>query len=328
MFELADDWVWDFWIADTGREWHLFYLHAPRSLRDPARRHAHATIGHAVSADLHAWTVLGSGLAPGPRGAFDETATWTGSVVRDGNGAWRMFYTGMRNRRGAYLQRIGVAMSEDLTHWRRHPDNPLVVPDGRWYERYGDSTWPEDAWRDPWVFRDPADDGWHMLVTARAGSGPVDDRGVIGHARSIDLDRWEVMPPLSTPGAGFGHLEVPQVAAVDGRPVLIFSCKQVELGGARATSGAAGGIWAVAADSILGPFDTSAAMLLADERLYAGRLIADRSGQHHLLAFLDRDGAGRFVGALSDPMPVAWDGSTLVVGHRRAAADPRTGAQP
>ncbi len=313
MLELADDWVWDFWVADTGREWHLFYLRAPRSLRDPAQRHAHATIGHAVSADLHEWTVLGSALLPGPRGAFDETATWTGSIVRGDDGAWRMFYTGMRKHHGAYIQRIGVAASEDLVHWHKHPGNPLVAPTGRWYERYGDSSWREDAWRDPWVFRDPAGDGWHMLVTARAGSGPVDDRGVIGHARSIDLERWEVMPPLSAPGSGFGHLEVPQIAVVDGRPVLVFSCKRVELGGARATSGSAGGVWAVAADSVLGPFDTAAATLLAEERLYAGRLVADRSGQHHLLAFLNRDGAGRFVGALSDPMPVAWDGRRLVL---------------
>ncbi len=282
MLELADDWVWDFWVADTGREWHLFYLHAPRSLGDPARRHAPATIGHAVSVDLREWTVLDGGLAPGPRGAFDETATWTGSVVRGDDGRWRMFFTGMRNRSGTYIQRIGVAVSEDLRYWRKHPDNPLLVPDGRWYERFGDSTWPEDAWRDPWVFRDPAGDGWHMLLTARASSGPVDDRGVIGHARSIDLERWEVMPPLSAAGAGFGHLEVPQVAVVDGRPVLVFSCKQVELGGARATSGSAGGVWAVAASSVLGPFDTAAAMLVAEERLYAGRLVADRSGQHHL----------------------------------------------
>jgi beta-fructofuranosidase len=313
MFELVDDWVWDFWIADTGRDWHLFYLYAPRSLGDPARRHTHAKIGHAVSSDLRVWTALDNALAPGPPGAFDETATWTGSIVRGSDGAWRIFYTGMRIRHGAYAQRIGVAISDDLLRWRKHPDNPLVVPDRRWYERHGDSTWREDAWRDPWVFADPGGDGWHMLVTARAATGQVDDRGVIGHARSIDLERWEVMPPLSAPGAGFGHLEVPQVAVIDGRPVLVFSCKQLELGGARALSGSIGGVWSVAADSILGPFDTTRATRLVDERLYAGRLVADRSGKYVLLAFLNHGRRTRFVGAVSDPMPVRWHAGALEV---------------
>ena len=35
----------------------------------------------------------------------------------------------------------------------------------------GDET--GDTWRDPWVFPDPAGDGWHMLITARAAAGPV-----------------------------------------------------------------------------------------------------------------------------------------------------------
>jgi len=60
-----------------------------------------------------------------------------------------------------------------------------------------------------------------MLLTARAGRGRDDDRGVIGDARSADLLTWQVEPPLSRPGSGFGQLEVPQVELVDGRPVLI-----------------------------------------------------------------------------------------------------------
>ena len=37
---------------------------------------------------------------------------------------------------------------------------------------------------------DPDGDGWHMLITARAAHGPVDDRGVVGHAWSADLRTW------------------------------------------------------------------------------------------------------------------------------------------
>jgi hypothetical protein len=52
---------------------------------------------------------------------------------------------------------------------------------------------------------------------------------VIGHATSSDLLHWEVQPPLSEPGSGFGHVEVVQVAVVDGTPVGLFSCLGSEL---------------------------------------------------------------------------------------------------
>ena len=56
-----------------------------------------------------------------------------------------------------------------------------------------------------------------MLVTARSRSGAAGQRGVLGHARSADLVRWQVQPPLTQPDTGFWHLEVPQVE-VDVRP--------------------------------------------------------------------------------------------------------------
>ena len=49
MFKTSASWVWDFWFADDGERFHLFFLKASRALHDPDRRHWHATIGHAVS---------------------------------------------------------------------------------------------------------------------------------------------------------------------------------------------------------------------------------------------------------------------------------------
>ena len=68
-----------------------------------------------------------------------------------------------------------------------------------------------------------------MLITARVPDGDPYGRGVIGHARSADLEAWEVGPPLASP-RGFGHLEVPRVADIDGRPMLMFSCWQAMIG--------------------------------------------------------------------------------------------------
>jgi beta-fructofuranosidase len=195
--------------------------------------------------------------------------------------------------------------------WHKEPSSPLVTADERWYERLGGEDWPEEAWRDPWVFADPDGDGWHMLITARANHGPADDRGVLGHARSPDLRRWQVRPPLSRPGSGFGHIECPQVASVDGRLVLVFSCLDPQFSAARRASGAAGGILYVPTDSPAGPFDVAAARPLTSDAFYCGRIVHDRSGQPVLLAFRYHDRARQFLGELSDPMPVGWEHGEL-----------------
>ena len=70
MFDLDDRWVWDFWIADDGSMFHLFFLQAPRSLGDPDLRHDHASVGHAVSPDLTTWTAVGLALSPPEPGLF------------------------------------------------------------------------------------------------------------------------------------------------------------------------------------------------------------------------------------------------------------------
>ncbi|HEU4346984.1 MAG TPA: glycosyl hydrolase family 32 [Actinoplanes sp.] len=321
MLRLPDAWTWDFWFAQEDGVYHLFFLRASRALGDPDRRHFRASVGHAVSTDLRSWTQVADALVAADRPAFDDIATWTGSVVRGPDRRWRMFYTGAGSAEDGLAQRIGLATSADLTSWQRA--GPVLEPDPRWYERLGDSTWADQAWRDPWVFPDPDGDGWHMLITARANEGPVDDRGVIGHARSADLLNWAAQPPLTRPGAGFGQLEVPQVEWVDGHAVLIFSCLDTELSDAHRSTGATGGVWAVTGDSLLGPFDISRAEPLTDRSLYSGRLIRDPAGQWVMLAFRNDDGRGGFIGELADPMPVTATPEGIRVGggdHQAAPA--------
>jgi len=312
-FSLETHWVWDFWLADDGDTFHMYYLHAPKSLGDERLRHRNARVGHATSDDLRNWTDHGPVLGSGEPGSFDETATWTGSVVQAPDGTWRMFYTGSRflsAESTANIESVGVAISSDLHTWIKQAE-PVIRADARWYETLGDSSWPEEAWRDPWVYADPDGDGWHMLVTARSNAGDELDRGVIGHATSPDLGAWTVRGPLSSAGAGFAHLEVPQVVTVDSRTLLLFSCDARALAGDR--SGTPGGIWAVAAESPTGPFDITAAALVADERLYSGRIIRDRIGQLVLLAFENSTSDGDFIGSLSNPIPVRWNSSASTI---------------
>ena len=52
---LADKWIWDFWLAKDGPDWHIYFLQADKSLGDPDLRHRNVTQGHAVSRDLVDW---------------------------------------------------------------------------------------------------------------------------------------------------------------------------------------------------------------------------------------------------------------------------------
>ncbi|MFB7884594.1 family 43 glycosylhydrolase [Microbacterium sp. NPDC056057] len=312
MFDLPDSWVWDYWFADDGERYHLFFLYASRALHDPEARHYRASIGHAVSTDLVEWTQVADALVRSDAPAFDELATWTGSVVRHPDGTWFMFYTGATLAPGGQnIQRIGYATSPDLFTWTK-AGGPVLEAKGPWYEKLSSGAWHDEAFRDPWVFADPDGNGWHMLITARSPEGPADGRGVIGHAWSADLRTWELREPLSAPSAeGFGQLEVLQAEIVDGRPVVIFSCMKEQSTDSRRAEAA--GTWAVPAESLLGPFDIDAAYPLTGEDLYVGRLLQRRSdGQWLLFAFRNIGEDGRFVGGVTDPMPVQWDGGRLV----------------
>lgn len=311
MFELPSSWVWDFWFADDGDQYHLFFLKASRALRDPDRRHWRASIGHATSIDLFTWKEHADALVPADEPAFDDLATWTGSVVRDDDGLWHMFYTGVNRENRGLVQCVGSATSHDLFTWNR--SDLVLEADETHYEKISQATWPDEAWRDPWVSRSEDGDGWHMLITARSNAGDPSQRGVVGHAFSPDLTHWEVKPPLSQPGSGFGQLEVLQTEVVEGQAVLIFSCLGSELSAGRQAGKERGGIWAVNAPTLLGPFDISDAYLLADQSLYVGRLVQDRTGQWQMIAFENVDDSGTFVGRIADPRPVSWINGKLAV---------------
>ncbi|MCL3861563.1 glycoside hydrolase family 68 protein [Actinotalea sp. K2] len=308
MLKLADHWVWDSWTVHDGQHHHLFFLRASRALQDPDRRHLRASVGHARSTDLITWELLPDALVTADAPAWDDQATWTGSVIQAPDGTWRMFYTGV-SRAEPLVQRVGVARSDDLITWHRVGDDPLLEADPRWYEKLDRDAWIDEAWRDPWVFADPDGHGWHMLLTARVREGSAEGRGVIGHATSPDLEHWEVQPPLTTP-AGFGQLEVPQVAVVDGQPVLVFSCWPDRMDAERRSTWTGGGVWVVPGETLLGPWDIGAATAFDHPSIYAARLVEQTPGSWVLLGFRDTED-GEFIGEIPDPMPVESHGGTL-----------------
>jgi beta-fructofuranosidase len=304
VFGCDDAWVWDFWVADDGRLYHLFFLVAPSSLGDPEARHRNAAVGHAVSTDLRHWSRRDDVVGRGAPGQFDSLATWTGCTVRRSDGTWFLFYTGAAQTGRGLAQSIGCATSPDLGTWTKHPGNPVLVPDGHHYPALDAAGHPA-AFRDPWVFPDPDGAGWHMILTGA---------GVVGHAWSPDLVSWQARPALSDPGQGFGVLEVPQVEVVDGRPVLLFSCPPDETTAPVVAANPRGGVWAAPAPSLLGPYPVSGARQLVDDGLYSGRLVRDRGEDRWVFLAFDRDVDSPTFLQISDPLPIGWRDGVLAVG--------------
>jgi beta-fructofuranosidase len=308
VLKLDGFWVWDSWYVFDGTNHHAFYLKAPKSLGDPELRHRHPAVGHAISTDLINWSVLNDAISPSAEPAFDSWTTWTGSVIKDDGGTWWMFYTGTAKADGGDIQRIGAAKSTDLIAWQKVSTQALVEADPKYYELFDSAKWHDQAWRDPWVFKH--DDRWQMLITARANSGEKFSRGVVGHAVSEDLLNWQVLPPLTQPNAGFGQLEVLQVANIDGTAVLIWCCGPAELSAELRTKYPTGGMFSVIGDSSLGPFDLTKAVWFPHASLYAARLVQHQSNWY-LIGFTNQTASG-FGGVLIDPIAVKVSGNGLI----------------
>lgn len=308
---LEDKWVWDFWFAVEGEDYHLFYLQASRALENSDMRHWNVSIGHAVSRDLRQWHILADALRPSdptirPE-AFDTHTTWTGSIIRHDN-LWYMFYTGGKRSENGLIQRVGLATSRDLMIWEKHPKNPLIEADPRWYEKLNTTGWRDESWRDPFVFR--LDDGmYHALICARANNGSADGRGVIAHAQSANLLDWDVLPPVITPG-DFSQMEVPQVAEIGGRYYLLFCTSKADFSAARlarTNQPAVTGTHYLVADQPFGPYHYLTDEFLAGDTLgslYSGKLILNAAGQWQFIAFRNLTEDGSFAGEIIDPIPV------------------------
>ena len=120
---------------------------------------------------------------------------------------------------------------------------------------------------------------------------------------------WTIGPPLGPPSGRFDQLEVISLSEVDARWVMTFSCLGPEMPGARSDEG---GVWTVPVDGPGAAPDLRRAVRLTDQSRYVGRVVDGPDGAC-LLAFRNEGPDGRFVGGVTDPVPVRWrtDGAGL-----------------
>jgi beta-fructofuranosidase len=229
-------------------------------------------------------------------------------IERDGR--WHMLYTGISTNDSGLIQRIGLATSDDLVHWTKHPANPVLEADGRWYELLDLTRWRDQSWRDPWLFVEPDGAGVHVLLTARSPRGPADGAGVIAHARSADFVHWEVHPPVTQAGE-FAQVECPQLAHIDGRKLILFSCLDEDHSAARRERlGRRGGTGTFVFSDVDGELLPSGNAIADTDGaigpLYAGKVVEIEPDDWRFIGFRgagDRD----FVGELIDPVPIRFD---------------------
>lgn len=151
------------------------------------------------------------------RGTVEEQDLYvfTGCVLA-ANGMYHIFYTGHNphlRRAGKPEQAVMHAVSDDLTHWTKLPEDTFFAP-AEGYE-------PHD-WRDPFVFWNEEKSEWQMLLAARIQEGPSRRRGCTALCASKDLKTWEVRDPLWSPQLYFTH-ECPDLFRMGEWWYLIYS---------------------------------------------------------------------------------------------------------
>ncbi len=138
-------------------------------------------IGYATSPDGLTWTKHAANpiFVPDKRNDWEKDRVTACQVIRQGD--WHvMFYIGFRNEATA---QIGMARSRDgITHWQRHPANPIV--------RRGKDEWDADACYKPFAILD----GKRWLLWYNGRRGGLEQIGLATHAGE-DLGFDRTAPP-------------------------------------------------------------------------------------------------------------------------------------
>ena len=255
---------WDAWplLCEDGNSYqsscgteYWFALSAHR-FDDPDERHGQARI-YLLERTASGFRSLGPAL---PTGFGDGSREWSGSAtIHPATKAVTLFFTAS-GRRGeasiSFEQRIFRARcflaDDQLVGWQRAVE--IIAADGVYYAPAIQSE-PQDGringFRDPAIFRDPADgrEWLSFTATSAADSGPFN--GVIGLA-AIENDGTATLCPPLVNASGYNHeLELPHIRHFDGRYYLFWSTQShmFVAGEAMPT-----GLYGAVADSVTGPW--------------------------------------------------------------------------
>ena len=232
--------------------YHLFHLVLPN----------HDYIAHAISSNGLNWRRVENALFIGDPGSWDDLMLWTMHVSADPHkdGSWRMFYTGLSRCDQGRVQRVGLAVSDDLYNWTKYDVN--------WKDRRGEmdpecikseqakqiqltpsrivavqrdeSVFPLSAesphyeskvemprkwisFRDPFFYHDPQR-SW-LLSAARVTEGAMVRRGCVGLMEETSPNHFETRPALLAP-MQYDDIEVPNLLKLEDDFYLLGSLRE------------------------------------------------------------------------------------------------------
>lgn len=302
--------LWDLWFIKDKGKYHTFYLQAKKT-KDPEKRHnAKVSIGHAVSEDLKKWKKLPTALKPGRKGNWDDIALWTGSVIKRGK-KYYMFYTGRNSKKNVmWIQKIGLAISNDLINWKKFEGNPILEADKRYYEMSNgrNKLGKVGAWRDPFVFKGPKSGRYYMTISARKKGKRREYNGCIALAESSDLINWKILPPILAPGR-YDEMETSQVVYNKGKYYLFFGVAWKNLYEPQWEKkvGTHTGLHCYYSQNLRGkykPVNGNGVVVEHAEKIYDIRLLHKRGDEYIAIGWLHIDKKGKFIGKMSSPFKI------------------------
>lgn len=235
--------------------------------------------------------VLEYGLMSDP-----DPAIGTGSVVRDKDGLYHLFYTGHNDTGNGGMGRECVmhATSTDRENWTKQPEDTFFSPD----------NYSKDDFRDPEVFWVDEEQCYWMLIAARENT----KGGVVAKYTSADLASWEFDGPIYAPMAQY-MLECPDLFSIGDTWYLTYSWDCVT--------------YYAVGDSMNGPFTAPADNILDGKGttegngfvFYAAKT-AEFDGNIYLCGWLGRSGLS------SDSGIYQWAGNVL--NHQLVLRDDKT----
>lgn len=283
----------DFSIVQKDGVWHIVVINAPVDA-PPAGQPYSPGLQQATSYDLEHWTNGGTAIPVGPDGSWDSFDTWAPSIIESG-GTYYLYYTGVQLIGNAWVQKIGLATSTDLSTWTKYDSNPIFdCSQNSWqYWNLSDPYGAGTDCRDPYVVRDEPNNRWVMFYNGRLNNPDhsyevptpaywLATPAVVGMATSTDLIHWTDAGFVSSTASY--QAESPHIIQHDGTYNLVFTSNCT-------FSGTTKCIVYTSGPSLTGPFTGFADLPAVEGWHFASEDFFDEQGREY---FGRSDGALRF----------------------------------
>lgn len=238
----ANGWFGDPMPLYAEGRYHVYYT---KLLRD-----SRLCWGHVSSVNLTEWEEHPDLILPDE----EDIGICTGSVLF-AQGKYHAFYAAKDSNKVPHILK---AVSDDGIVFRK-TRRSLLSEERTGYRQNG-------TWRDPCVFWNPAEKCYWMVFCAKGVAGRPDPfPGVVGLAKSADLELWDLFPPLWETGMARSP-ECPDIFPVKNRWAMLYYWHDSRIR---------------TADSLIGPWKRSEILSPDHFDFMAAKQLSD--GKRHLM---------------------------------------------